>query len=209
MSAMIRLEGERFGRLTVLHDTGKRYVKHPLWMCRCDCGNVCEVTGQNLRRGMTQSCGCLAIEQATKRVYRHGRYGTKEYRAWSAMHTRCYNPNCDRYHRYGEIGIKVCDRWRDFGLFFEDIGLAPSRSHSVERKNGKGDYEPGNCIWATAVEQANNTSRNRRLSLEGKTQNLNQWAKEIGINAGTIANRIDVLRWPVSKALKTPLRGQQ
>ena len=85
---------------------------------------------------------------------------SSEYRTWYAMKQRCTNPNVEHYDRYGGRGITVCERWANsFCNFLADMGLKPSRRHSIDRVNNDGNYEPGNCRWATQKEQANNCSR--------------------------------------------------
>ncbi len=83
-----------------------------------------------------------------------------EYRAWQAMKNRCYNPNCEKYARWGGRGITVCERWlHSFANFYADMGQRPSAKHSLDRIDNDGNYEPGNCRWATSVEQNNNQSK--------------------------------------------------
>ena len=125
------------------------------------------------------------------------------------MLSRCYNPSVERYPIYGGRGIKVCERWRGengYEAFRADMGMRPP-GHSIERIDSDGDYTPENCKWATAKQQANNTSRNRRLTCKGRTQNLCEWAREIGIKPLTIHQRLKA-GWSVEKALTQPLRGK-
>ena len=79
------------------------------------------------------------------------------------MINRCENPNASYFKHYGGRGIKVCDRWRygengmsGFECFLADMGARPSMMHSIDRINNDGNYEPGNCRWATGQEQAVN-----------------------------------------------------
>jgi hypothetical protein len=86
----------------------------------------------------------------------HGGTYTREYRVWWDMHQRCSNPKNERYPKYGGRGISVCERWDDFRLFIADMGQRPSCDHSLDRKDNDGNYDPGNCRWATRSEQQRN-----------------------------------------------------
>lgn len=152
--------GLRFGRL-VVEVEAPRTARQVWWVCHCDCGAVKSVSGTMLRNGHTRSCGCLSRDTTRGRSTTHG-YAPRgrrqpEYRAWQALIQRCTNPSVHNYHRYGGRGISVCARWlHDFPSFLADMGPKPSRAHSIERKDNAGNYEPGNCCWATATEQAAN-----------------------------------------------------
>ncbi len=164
---LIDLTGKRFGLLEVLRRSSRNTkAGHPIWFCICDCGLKCEVFGRHLRTGHTTSCGC----QKSRPRHGQARAGehSPEYRAWIGMKTRCYNPNCDTFEHYGGRGIKVCDRWLEsFENFFEDMGPKPTPEHSLDRyPDNDGDYEPTNCRWGTAIEQANNTSRMTHAKLD-------------------------------------------
>jgi hypothetical protein len=154
---VIDLAGHKFGRLTVLERGPNHSGRNTTWICRCDCGKTVSVLGNNLRaKDGTRSCGCWAIENIVKANTRHGHKYTPEYRAWDAMHTRCYNPKFIQFQHYGGRGISVCDRWSKFENFMADMGPRPSNEHSLDRINVNGNYEPSNCRWATRSEQRNN-----------------------------------------------------
>lgn len=126
-----------------------------------------------------------------------------EYRAWSCMRTRCSNPKFVDWDIYGGRGIRVCARWSSFANFFEDMGVKPSPKHSLDRKDSNGNYEPDNCRWATPKEQANNCSTNRKVTFNGETLPLPEWAARIGITRESLRDRIDG-GWTIEKALTTP-----
>lgn len=166
MPNLINLAGQRFGRLLVIErqvapTQGNRSVP---WVCKCDCGNILPISSQSLRNHRTQSCGCLNRENLANGggKLRHGatrhRIVSPEYRIWIAMRQRCSNPKTNKYARYGGRGISVCRRWGRFENFLADMGLRPSRKHSIHRINNDGNYTPGNCVWATPKEQAKTNS---------------------------------------------------
>lgn len=130
---------------------------------------------------------------------------SKEYTAWTAMKTRCYNKSVRSYKNYGARGIKVCDRWLLYTNFLADMGRAPSPKHSLERKNNNGNYEPGNCKWATDEEQRINTSTLRRITLNGQTKTITHWAVFLGLKPKTLDNRLRV-GWSIERALSEPTK---
>ena len=154
---LINLQGLRFGRLSVLDRVKRPSSVQTYWRCICDCGKVKIVNGRYLRDGQIISCGCYNREQTSLMKRTHGKTKTREYRSWAGMINRCENPNIPDYKRYGGRGISVCERWRSsFEAFFEDMGPRPSPSHSIDRVDNGGNYEPSNCRWATPKEQAAN-----------------------------------------------------
>lgn len=125
---------------------------------------------------------------------------TAGYHSWQAMIRHCESKTQHQYPNYGGRGIKVCTRWRDsFEAFIQDMGPRPSKQHSIERIDNNGDYTPENCRWATPKEQLNNTRVNRRLTCNGRTETLTEWAKILGITPTTLAGRLK--KMSVKKAL--------
>lgn len=164
MSKKINLEGQRFGRLIVIKDTKKRtHNGSVIWLCRCDCGNLTESRGYDLKNGLIQSCNCLHDElfeiNRIKYRYKHGdaSHGkTRFYLNWVRMKARCYNPNDKDYKYYGKKGIEVCKKWKDDYLAFKNWALTNGYKLglTIDRINSRGNYEPSNCQWITNVENA-------------------------------------------------------
>lgn len=163
MPQPIDLTGQRFGRLVAIEVAGRG--KYRLWKCRCDCGKSTVVDGASLRTGNTRSCGCLMLSVNTQ----HGHAGngrmSSTYKTWVSIRERCRNTRSKHYQKYGGRGIKVCDRWQTFDNFLADMGERPSDKSSIDRINNNGNYEPGNCRWATPKEQARNTRATKLTEL--------------------------------------------
>lgn len=160
MGKLIDITGQRFGRWTVTkHSHTQKYGRCTVhyWECICDCGNINTPSGESLKRGKSNSCGCLQIERTSNANSKHGQTQTKVYRVWKTMINRCRNDKVESFKYYGARGITVCDRWKEsFEAFRDDMGPRPSDKHSIDRIDVDGNYEPTNCRWATASEQALN-----------------------------------------------------
>lgn len=181
----VNLIGRKFGRLEVTSFAGTQN-KHRYWNCVCECGGIKTIEGGSLKYGETTSCGCFNRERLAISKKTHGAtIGGKrlaEYNIWAAMKRRCYNKNVKDYHRYGGRGIKVCDEWMSFKNFYADMGARPSPKHSIDRYPDKdGDYKKSNCRWATLIEQANNTRRNRMITYGGLTGTISSVARGLGV----------------------------
>jgi hypothetical protein len=130
-------------------------------------------------------------KKASRISYVDGRSKTKEYVVYSSIIRRCENPNQIGYKHYGARGIKMCPKWRSsFPEFLKDIGKIPFKGAEIERNDVNGDYEPGNCRWATQKEQANNKRSNHFVSVGSERLTLQQWSEKTGVNAATIRHRL-------------------
>jgi hypothetical protein len=143
------ITGQHFGRLVVLRlQSQGGHGIHAKWFCCCDCGNTKIVSSNNLKSGQV-SCGCRGGN------FKHGQRHKSTYRSWDAMLQRCNNPKNTRYKYYGGRGISVCERWRLFINFLADMGERPPGT-TLDRIDPNGNYEPGNCRWATQSQQIKN-----------------------------------------------------
>lgn len=157
--------GTRFGRLTVISEVEKKVFPSGgmarMFLLSCECGEVTEKNLYHLKSGHTASCGCGRINQFCDEHgnQRHGQAKkhrtTAEYTTWQQMKDRCFNENNKMFKYYGGRGITVCNRWLVFENFYADMGGKPA-GRSIDRINNDGNYEPGNCRWATMIEQAGN-----------------------------------------------------
>jgi hypothetical protein len=188
--------GQQFGRWTVISEDWIVQGKERSALVRCSCPKAIEkyVRISRLLAGESQSCGCLMRERVSKAKKTHGMKGTSEYRAWQNIKNRCYNPKDKKYAIYGGRGIKICERWLEsFENFFADMGLKPSLRHSIDRfPNRDGNYEPGNCRWATPEEQSQNRSCVPKITFRGETLSPADWARRFGISRHTVNNRLRI-----------------
>lgn len=191
----IDMTGKEFGSLTVIEKSKSDYYG-AYWLCKCNCGNITTVRGSHLRQGKTKSCGCNKGAHFIHEI-KHGhamgknKKASPEYSTWLAMMARCKNPKTKHYRLYGGRGISVCERWLKFENFLSDMGLRTSSKHSLDRyPNKDGNYEPGNCRWATIKEQNRNTNRNVFYQHEGRTQILEEWATELNADPGNMGKRL-------------------
>lgn len=202
MIARLDICGKRFGRLVALHDVG-RIKKNRIWMFLCDCGNHTIAPASAVSSGNTSSCGCLKKESAKRKFTKHGakanRKPTPEYVSWSLMKDRCSNPKNASYSYYGGRGISVCERWKNFQLFLDDMGERPPAT-TLDRIDPNGNYEPNNCRWATRKEQARNRSFCKTVEWEGQQRLLWQLAEEHEIDLNIVHQRLH-RGWDLGRAI--------
>ena len=206
----IDMVGFRSGKLTAVVKAKGKNSKRAYWLCRCDCGRNRIVMGKYLRGREVKSCGCLNRQPLKGPRFKHGHANTGKitgtYISWSGMIQRCVNPKNNQYFRYGAQGIQVCTRWLNFENFLRDMGPRPP-GKTLDRIDGTSDYRSGNCRWATPKEQSSNSSRPKFITYLGRTQNLTEWAKEIGISSGTLSYRLK--KWTTEKTLTLKLRSRE
>lgn len=207
----IDLIGKKFGKLVVLSYVGVNQNKKRTWLCECECGNTKVVRGNDLQTGNTQSCGCIHSNQVAERMRKTRIYKernitkTRFYSIWHGMIRRCHNPNYREFKYYGGRGIKVCDKWRKFKNFYDDMLGTYNDTLTIERLDVNGDYCKENCVWATCEEQANNRRGNVFITVDGVTDTVSRTCKRYNVNYPTISARIRN-GWEPEKAIKTPIK---
>jgi len=198
------LTGLIFGRLRVIGSALPNRQGSACSRVRCECGTEKTVKSFDLTRGFTRSCGCLRTASIT--VHGHGKRAqrTSTYRTWQGMIQRCTNPKANGFERYGGRGISVCQRWKNsFVNFLSDMGERPHDKTLDRHPDGNGNYEPGNCRWAT-IEQQNKDKRCKRpIEHDGKSMSAVKWAAIVGINPALIWWRLRT-GWSVPDALGIP-----
>lgn len=188
MGKFINEVGNTYGRLTVLEQgPSVKYSNKPvvMWVCKCVCGSIRVTSGGSLRYGSTRSCGCLSADTAVRVHTKHGHSrrsnSSKTYHTWESMLSRCTCKTDPRYTTYGGIGIDVCDKWRKFENFLEDMGEKPE-GLTLDRVDNNLGYSKENCRWATTMEQV----LNRRCSIwvvrGGVRKVLKHWCLELSLN---------------------------
>lgn len=167
--------GERRGFAVVTGEAPRKILKRgPVRAieCRCDCGRVVTKALSNWRKKSAHSCGCMKGELIAVQIRTHGMGASREYNTWRTMIKRCQDPRVWNFHRYGGRGIRVCERWQKFENFYADMGEKPT-DLQLDRINNDGNYEPGNCKWSTAKEQANNR---RPQAPRNRDERTGRWA---------------------------------
>jgi len=199
----IDITGQKIGRLTVIRAIRKPGIERLFYECICECGSTRVIGAQNLRRRLTQSCGCLQKERVKAASFKHGLSHTPIHNTWMGMLQRCNDENCTAYPDYGGRGIKVCDRWMVFENFLKDMGLPPQKGMTLDRypSNDLG-YQPGNVRWATKKEQANNRRSSKLITFKNETLTQAQWEDRFGLPRGMLNGRLQ-LGWTLDRALST------
>lgn len=196
------LTGKRFGRQRVIRfshaaapPSGMGRTRY-YWIVRCDCGSERAVIGASMVSGKSIQCrACFNAQLRTPNPLQD----IPGYGVWANMLQRCSNPNNIGWKNYGGRGVRVCDHWRSFAAFWSDMGGTYRPGLTIERENNGGNYEPGNCRWATRTEQAYNRRSNRILDTPWGRMTITEAAALCGVTAMTLHSRIrrisDPSRW--------------
>ncbi|HHZ96568.1 MAG TPA: hypothetical protein EYN67_13685 [Flavobacteriales bacterium] len=187
--------GDVFGELTTvrLDSASVSRSGKASWVCVCTCGNNHVTDAPRLIKGVSKMCRPCSdvISGLTRRNKFSSRTHKKEYNSWSMMKNRCNNEEYYLFHRYGGRGIKVCDDWASsFEVFVKDMGCAPSKEHSIDRIDNNKGYDKSNCRWATGFVQQNNKSSNVMLELNGRSQTIAQWCRELDLSYEMVRARL-------------------
>ncbi len=203
------LTGQKFGRLTVLQEGAYKFVHRKIvWTCLCDCGEIKDIVGGSLIRGLSTSCGCKRRENTSRVTHGLSKANLPEYRIWKAMRTRCNNPNFWAYKYYGGRGIKICPRWDSFVNFYSDMGSRTSPLHSIHRVDNDKGYCKSNCVWATMQEHTDAKGITLFVEAFGQKKTLRQWAEVLNISPTAIRDRLR-RGWPAEEAVSVlPYQGR-
>lgn len=187
--------GDKYGRWTVVGDR-IRQKNRTYYFCRCSCGTEKYVEYQNLRSGISTSCGCYRRELRRERLFVHGEKHTRLYSTWIKMRGRCNNPNDSHYYLYGGRGIDVCEEWNCSYEAFRDWAKNNGYDEnltcnecSIDRIDNNKGYYPENCRWVDRKTQANNKRNNARITFNGVEKTATEWGRELGISPKTVQLR--------------------
>lgn len=204
------LSGRTFGLLTVISRSGT-YVypsgnRSVLWRCRCQCGVEVDASAKSLvgaRRKYCDRSRHLDAWRPSDPVLSLHR-ASLTFVSWQCMMGRCKYPSTVNWMAYGGRGIAVCDRWQDFGAFLADMGERPSADYSIERRDVNGNYEPGNCYWATRIEQGANLRRTVWVEWRGERRKLQGLCRELVADGYIVRGRLKA-GWDIEDAVSTPV----
>lgn len=202
--------GQRYGCWIVLRRNFEKIGGNQHWMCRCDCGNEQSRPINNLKRGVSKSCGCGAHKSAK---ITHAMHGTPEWRSWAGMKQRCYSTKWRFYGNYGGRGIKVCRFLLESPVnLVSAVGSCPDgKGWSIDRIATDGHYSCGSCLecmanawplniqWATKKEQARNKRNNAFVLVNGQKMTKAEIAEKAGISQASVNKR--VRKWDCGRDL--------
>lgn len=194
------IQGQQFNSWTVISDE-LSINRHVHLLCRCKCSYEGVIAGFSLVTGKSKQCTRCALRGHPPNGRRHGLSRTKEYFAWSQMKSRCLNPAHNNWADYGGRGIRVHEPWANsFTAFLDDVGHAPSQRMTLDRINNDGHYEPGNCRWATYLQQEQNKRTSRFYDVRGEKMTIRDMSARFSVNPVTLYARLNYLGWSIERA---------
>lgn len=201
MNKLKDLTGQKFEKLTVIKRVENDKNNRVQYLCKCECGSIKIIRGSSLTSGNTKSCGCNFGRKKTQSFY-----GTRLYRIWANIKSRCTNPKYIRFEDYGGRGINICDEWKEFNNF-KDWSLKHNYSDAlqIDRINNNGNYGPSNCHWVKPFENSRNKRNNLFFTYKDTTLCLKDWALKLNIDYILLYNRIVIRKWSFEKAINTPI----
>lgn len=175
--------GDKKGRLTLLIPI-QTTKGHKKGLFVCECGTEKQIRISSVISGNTRSCGCLIDYHKLGTMGKtHGMTKSPEWRSWDSMISRCL-----RKEEYKHI--EICNSWKTFENFLNDMGRKPSKKHTIDRINNSKGYYPENCRWATPKEQANNRINNRVINCYGVSLTVSEWSDVLEIPQPKIRRRL-------------------
>lgn len=196
------LTGKVFNNLLVLERVSTTSYKKTCWKCKCNCGNLVNVTSTHLKSGNTTSCGCTKKEKIREANTSHGLSKHPLYSVWNDMMKRCYNKNSINYSHYGERGITVDIYYHNPANFIQDTELLWKPGLYLDRIDTNKHYTKDNIRFISAKE----STINRRVTINVEGHYLRDYCKKFNLNYNTILSRITKSKWPINKAISTPIR---
>ena len=209
--------GKKFNMLEVIGVEKVDYSRSLYFLCKCDCGKETHIRYDCVLKRNQISCGC--IENVRKYIDYDGKekslHNMKLYPVWKTMNQRCYNPKNNKYRRYGERGIKVCEQWKENNIFgFENFNSwalenGYKEGLSIDRIDNNGNYEPSNCRWIDNKTQCRNKNNNIVVEYKGEKHCLKEWCEILNLPYTTIFLRIKRYNFSIERAFETPIRKSQ
>lgn len=197
----IDITGQKFNMLTAIKPLRNDKYNKVIWQFKCDCGNTYEAVGSNVKCGEIKNCGCIHGNKQYSNFDYDNPSHKRAYRIWNDMKRRCFCTNRKDYPRYGGRGITMCDNWLNFQNFWDwSLTNGYDDNLSIDRINPNGNYEPSNCRWSNAKEQANNKRNNHYITFRGVTKSMADWSNELDISYTCLRARLR-RGWSVERAL--------